>query len=122
METALATEAWMGEQLGSNISRESPFDQIKHVTTKGGEYWRARELCIALDYADWTNFENVIEKAQASCIKAGERVSDHFRDTTEMIALGKGATRGKRDVFLTRDACYLIAMNGDERKRVIAEA
>ncbi len=106
----------------SSISGESPFDQIKHVTAKGGEYWRARELFKALEYADWDNFENVIKKAQAACLGVGEGVDDHFRETTEMVGLGSGAKRPVRDLFLTRHGCYLIAMNGESKKKVIAEA
>lgn len=39
-----------------------------------------------------------------------------------MVRLGSGAERGVKDYKLTRYACYLIAMNGDPKKREIAFA
>ena len=39
-----------------------------------------------------------------------------------MVEIGSGATRNVDDIKLTRYACYLIAMNGDPRKEVIALA
>lgn len=37
-----------------------------------------------------------------------------------MVAIGSGAKRSQVDYKLTRYACYLIVMNGDPRKEVIA--
>jgi len=37
-----------------------------------------------------------------------------------MIDTGKGAKRKVKDYELTRYACYLIVMNGDPRKEIIA--
>ncbi|RZM05270.1 MAG: DNA damage-inducible protein D, partial [Pedobacter sp.] len=111
----------MSEILSINAG-ETPFDQIKHVSSKGVEFWVARELQAALDYSEWDNFENVIRKASLACANAGENVEDHFLETTTKIESGKGAVREIRDYFLTRHACYLIAMNASSAKRVIAEA
>ena len=47
---------------------------------------------------------------------------DHFVDVDKMVQIGSGAERLKKDYKLTRYACYLIAQNGDFRKRVIALA
>ena len=35
----------------------------------GIEYWLARELQVLLEYTQWRNFLNVIEKAKESCRK-----------------------------------------------------
>ena len=39
-----------------------------------------------------------------------------------MVQIGSGAERKQKDFKLTRYACYLIAQNGDSRKKVIALA
>jgi DNA-damage-inducible protein D len=64
----------------------------------------------------------VLERAKQACAKAGLRVSDHFRDVTEMVSLGSGANREIEDCLLTRYASYLVAQNGDPRKKEIAFA
>ena len=47
---------------------------------------------------------------------------DHFTDINKMVQIGSGAERKQQDYELTRYACYLIAQNGDSRKKVIALA
>ncbi len=88
----------------------------------GVEYWLARELQELLGYAQWRNFELVVEKAKIACQNAGQPVADHFADVSKMIELGKTAERNVGDIALTRYACYLIAQNGDPRKDAIAFA
>lgn len=34
----------------------STFEKIKHIDEEGREYWKARELMIALGYTNWRNF------------------------------------------------------------------
>lgn len=46
--------------------------------------------------------------------------NDHFVDVNKMVSLGSGSERKITDVKLSRYACYLIVMNGDPRKEVIA--
>lgn len=88
----------------------------------GIEYWLARELQVLLDYTQWRNFQNVIEKAKDACINSGNLVSDHFADVSKTIPMPKGANKEIDDVILTRFACYLIAQNGDPKKEQIAFA
>ncbi len=51
-----------------------------------------------------------------SCTVSDVDVTDHFRELTKMITIGKGAQRPTKDYVLTRYACYLIAQNGDPKK------
>ena len=88
----------------------------------GVEYWQARELQELLEYTQWRNFLNVIEKAKIACENSGNAVSDHFADVSKMVKIGSGAERKQDDLILTRYACYLIAQNGDPKKEQIAFA
>ena len=98
------------------------FEDIKHIDEFGNEYWLARELQKVLGYSQWRRFENTISKAKTSCDNSNLRVQDHFANIGKMINLGKGGTRNVNDYKLSRYACYLIAQNGDSRKKVIALA
>ncbi len=99
------------------------FDSIKHLNPYNVEYWEARELQPLLGYqSSWQNFEKVIKKAMVSCEATGNIVADHFNDAIKPIVGGKGAVQRTKDYYLSRLACYLIAMNGDPRKPTIAAA
>ncbi len=88
----------------------------------GLEFWFARDLQKLLDYDEWRNFLNVIEKAKTACKTSEQDINDHFVDINKTIAMPKGATKEIPDIMLTRYACYLIAQNGDPRKEQIAFA
>ena len=100
---------------------EKDFESIKHVDENGTEFWYARELMIMLEYSKWGNFIKVIEKAKESCKNSDNNVLDHFADVGKMVKAGV-ADKEIDDLKLTRYACYLIAQNGDTRKKTIALA
>ena len=108
----------MEEKIYSNQS----FEDIKHIDENGIEFWYARELQKVLDYKEWRKFENVIQKAIMACKNTGISEVDHFVGADKMVQIGSGAERKQKDYKLTRYACYLIAQNGDSRKKVIALA
>ena len=89
---------------------------------QGVEYWLARDLQKLLDYEEWRNFLNVIEKAKTTCKNSGQNINYHFVDINKTIPMPKGASKEIDDLMLTRYACYLIAQNGDPRKEQIAFA
>ncbi len=101
---------------------EALFEDIKHLDEQGNEYWTARELIPVLEYNEYRFFKKVIDKAIDACKSSNIKASDHFVRVHDMVALGSGAERKIEDFHLSRYACYLIAMNGDPRKRAVALA
>ena len=98
------------------------FEDIKHIDENGIEFWFARELMPILQYSNWQNFEKIIDKSKISCKNSDISVFEHFTDVNKTIKMPKGAEKTIVDYKLTRYACYLIAQNGDSRKKVIALA
>ena len=101
---------------------EKTFEYIKHVDENGIEFWYARELMSVLEYAKWGNFIKVIDKAKQSCENSNINVFEHFSDVGKTSKMPNGGEKIIHDFKLTRYACYLIAQNGDSRKRTIALA
>lgn len=95
------------------------FEDIKHIREDGSEYWSARELGPALDYAQWRNFSKVIDRAMIACENSGHSVSNDFAEVSKIVEAG-ATSKPKKDYELSRYACYLIVQNGDPRKEVIA--
>ena len=75
-----------------------------------------------LEYNKWENFEKVINKAKDACKNSGISVFEHFPDVRKLSKRANNAEIEIKDYKLTRYACYLIAQNGDSRKKVIALA
>ena len=98
------------------------FEDIKHIDENGIEYWYARELQKVLDYKEWRKFENVIKKAKEACQNTGISTFEHFVEADKLSKRANNAEVVIKDYKLTRYACYLIAQNGDTRKKVIALA
>jgi hypothetical protein len=66
-------------------------EAAKHVSEKGTDFWRAREICPILGY-EWRRFEDVVQRAIAACSGVGMVEAHHFARTGKMIDLGKGTT------------------------------
>ena len=70
-----------------------------------------------LEYSKWGNFVKVINKAKESCKNTGISVLEHFVDVDKLSKRANNAETIIKDYKLTRYACYLIAQNGDSRKK-----
>lgn len=104
------------------MNTEETFESIKHIDENGIEFWYARELMVVLNYSKWDNFKKVIDRSMISVENSDINILDHFADVRKMVSIGSGAEKVISDYKLTRYACYLIAQNGDNRKKVIALA
>ncbi len=68
---------------------------------EGIECWSARDLQTLLGYAQWRNFELIIQKAKVSCSSVGENIAYHFADVSKMLTIGSGAEKQIDDLILT---------------------
>lgn len=97
-------------------------ESLRQVSSRGTEYWFARQIKDVLGYAEWRNFTAVIERARSSMQANGIQPSHHIVAVNRMMRTGRGGARNDGDFFLSRAACYLIAMNGDPSKPEVAAA
>ena len=116
------------------------FEEIKHTNEYDNEFWYARELQEVLQYKEWRNFERVVDTARIACKISKHEVSDHFVEVDKVVEMPltvndkkkknngfvdvnktDAKTKKIKDYQLTRYACYLIVMNGDPRKEIIAQ-
>lgn len=103
----------------SGNSEGSPFDQIRRLDDYGQEYWSARELQPIMGYDKWENFLRVIERAIRSAENTGTYSDQAFSRTQESFG-ARGPARA--DYRLSRNASYLVAMNGEPNKPAVAAA
>lgn len=101
---------------------ENLFESIKHINEYNQEYWSARELMPILEYKQWRQFSDTIERAKKACEISGNSPSEHFANDRKTSPMPNGGVKYIDDYKLSRYACYLIAMNGDPRKEAIALA
>jgi DNA-damage-inducible protein D len=97
-------------------------EALKRTNSQGDDFWIGRDVFPVLGYATWDSFTSVIERAEASILSTGGEPSHHIRHTTKLVGVGSGARRRVGECFLSRGACYLIAMNGDPTKPEVAGA
>jgi DNA-damage-inducible protein D len=104
--------------VGKIAAAASPFEAGRIPCPQGGEdRWSARWLMEQMGYPRWNEFEPVIERAKTAAHNEGFNVRILFRVDPE-----KSGGRPRIDYSVTRYAAYLIAMNGDPRKREVAAA
>ena len=98
----------------------TPFEEIRRTNPAGNEFWSSRDFARVLGYADYRNFQSVIESARTACFNSGQRVDDHFVEVTDMVEIGKGGQRAVKTVMMSRYACYLVIQNADPAKEIVA--
>lgn len=97
-------------------------EAAKRQTDDGVEYWMAREVYPVLGYSSLPKFRPVIERV-IDALRANDLdPSHHVADVSRVMGGGKGSKLTVDDLFLSRAACYLIAMNGDPSKPEVAAA
>ena len=101
---------------------ETIFESIKHVDDEGNEYWYARELQYILGYNQWRSINDLIKRAKVACKESDNNIHDHFAVQRKMVDIGSNTQREVLDYKLSRYACYLIVMNGNPKKEIIALA
>lgn len=101
---------------------EKIFEGIKHIDEFGNEYWFARELQNVLGYHQWRSINDLIERAKIACKESKHNIDDHFAVQRKMVDIGSKTKRKVLDYKLSRYACYLLVMNGNPNKRIIALA
>lgn len=117
--TAMAHELHERNDYRSTMER---LEALRHVSGKGVEFWQAREIREIFQYESWAKFQPVIERAISALESNGVDPSHHIARTDNMVEIGSDATRTVSDYFLSRAACYLIAMNADPSKQSVAAA
>jgi DNA-damage-inducible protein D len=118
-----AKQSFKGDPIMENSLKsisQGAFENIKKTNEQGCDYWSSRELGKMLGYAEYRNFQPVIEKAKEACSKSGNDVQEHFVDEHEMIDIGNNTKRLMPTVLLSRYACYLIVQNADSAKEIVA--
>lgn len=101
------------------ITHHHTFETLMHEEI-GCDFWSARKLAEVLVYSEYRDFLLVIEKAKKACKNSGHDIVDHFEDILTTIEVGKGKPKQIADIKLSRYACYLIILNCDPTKSVIA--
>ncbi len=102
-------------------STATPFDTIRRED-EDGEHWFARDLQPLLDYAQWRQFNDAINRARISVAATGGDVRHHFATVRRVMEGGRWGKQTIDDFRMSRYGCYLVAMNGDTRKKAIADA
>lgn len=80
-------------------------------------FWLASQYMHMLGYESYTSFKKAINKAMTTCMTLDIDMLENFEQVRSVID-GKSET----DYKLSRFACYLVAMNADNKKLKVAQA
>ena len=104
----------------NQLTHTSPFDRIRHEDERGKEYWSGRELGKLSGYSSWHAFQNTLVKAREACVHNNQYALEHFYLQIDVIRTGNGLLRKTEAYRLSRYACYLIILNADPKKPIVA--
>ena len=82
---------------------ENLFESIKHINEYNQEYWSARELMPVLEYKQWRQFSDTIERAKKACEISGNSPSEHFANDRKTSPMPNEGWR-KNDYISTTTA------------------
>ena len=102
------------EIFDNGFSGDSFEDQSKD---NGNTYWYATQLMSLLGYETMMSFSKAINKAMTTCNTLNIPIMENFEQVCSIID-GKAIA----DFKLSRFACYLTAMNADNKKPEVAQA
>jgi len=107
----------MNNMLAFTFEEDTPNTFESFSKENGSTYWWASDLMLFLGYESNASFKQVINKAIATCTTLNIGILDNFN-------LMERVVEGRRimDFKLSRFACYLISMNGDNKKQGVALA
>jgi DNA-damage-inducible protein D len=92
------------------------FEENSH--SNGQIYWYASDFIRSLGYKEYSPTMPPINKAMSVCFSIPTIIAaDHFREEVRFLN-GKNT----KDFKLSRFACYLVAMNADVKKEMVAQA
>ncbi len=83
----------------------------------GFTYWIASQYMRMLGYESYSGFKKAINKAMTTCMTLEINVMESFQQFSSVVD-GKKVN----DYKLSRFACYLVAMNADNKKLRVAQA
>jgi len=83
----------------------------------GYTYWYATEYMNMLGYESYTSFRKAVNKAMTTCMTLDINTAENFQQQKRKLN-GKDVY----DFKLSRFACYLVAMNADNKKKEVAQA
>ena len=76
------------------------FENIKQINEYGQEFWYARELQKVLEYSQWRNFYEAVQRAAVSCENSGYDIDEHFEECEVVRKIGNCANRKVKDIEL----------------------
>jgi hypothetical protein len=89
------------------------FYNLDAIIPVGNEFWCIRDFAKVLGYADYGNFQSVIESARTACFNSGQRVDDHFVEVTDMVEIGSGAQHPLKTIMMSRHSTLLPRLNDE---------